>query len=83
MRAASSTVRLAGGAKDCVRAASASMAAEGPRGRRKSLDDPIFIHTFTHISFTARAHSASEYYRTRRKARCPIGTDQHVSPGRW
>eukprot|EP00966_Prymnesium_polylepis_P273086 6308768-Prymnesium_polylepis.1 len=23
------------------------------------------------------------YYRTRRKARCPIGTDRHISPGRW
>eukprot|EP00966_Prymnesium_polylepis_P055648 1287168-Prymnesium_polylepis.1 len=23
------------------------------------------------------------YYRTRRKARGPIGTDRHISPGRW
>eukprot|EP00966_Prymnesium_polylepis_P027606 638361-Prymnesium_polylepis.1 len=25
----------------------------------------------------------STYYRTRRKARCPIKTGQHISPGRW
>eukprot|EP00966_Prymnesium_polylepis_P015635 361375-Prymnesium_polylepis.1 len=36
---------------------------------------------------TAHARPAERpppgYYRTRRKARCPIGTDRHVSPGRW
>jgi hypothetical protein len=25
----------------------------------------------------------TSYYRTRRKARCPIGTGRHMSPGRW
>eukprot|EP00966_Prymnesium_polylepis_P003919 89597-Prymnesium_polylepis.1 len=28
-------------------------------------------------------HISSFTHRTRRKARCPIGTERHISPGRW
>eukprot|EP00966_Prymnesium_polylepis_P021003 483373-Prymnesium_polylepis.1 len=38
--------------------------------------------THTH-TFTTSARVSHIDYRTRRKARCPIGTDLHVSPGRW
>eukprot|EP00966_Prymnesium_polylepis_P269732 6230742-Prymnesium_polylepis.1 len=38
---------------------------------------------FARVPGESDAVRGDVYYRTRRMARCPIGTDRLISPGRW